>query len=381
MRSFINFVLLFNFAEAFYKVTMIQDKTLHGCSFQNTSETTIGNCLAKCLQNCTCRAFRMCGEDKTCSLCLSTSTSLKIKEKQGDCGYFAFERNHQHGYENGGKSGCFQDTNCCLTSQTCFNDGVCKPSYPNDILHSPRFTCDCPPGYRGNRCKQPIKSCRGYVKASGHDPPASGNYTIMDHDNKPFQVFCNFVKMSVSDTTVSWTLIQSYRFENKTEFKAPFFNDNPKNAEDPNWESYRLSLSRMKSIQKDSSKWRMTCRFDTDGLNKTDYMEGLKSQVDILTYNASDCMNVEFINVRGYECAVGNCQAFLIQKFNRPFHHDSYRSGKKKCSNSHTGNKCSADNSGNNGEDNFGRYQDGCVNPDHRCSKNKVSTTQTWLGA
>ena len=33
-----------------------------------------------------------------------------------------------------------------------------------------------------------------------------------------------------------------------------------------------------------------------------------------------------------------------------------------------------------NGEDNFGRYSNKCVNPAHRCSMSDLSTTQTWLG-
>ena len=275
--------------------------------------------------------------------------------------------------------GCIQDANCCLTSQPCLNTGVCKPSHHNDILHSPRFTCDCPPGYRGNRCEQPIKSCRGYVDNSDHDPPASGNYTIMDEKNQTLRVFCNFVK-STDNVTVSWTLIQSYRFEKKIkkEFQKAFFQDHPKNAEAPNWKKYRLPLSTMKSIQNDSSKWRMTCRYDTDGLNKTDYMEGSKSKVDILGYNGSECKKVEYMNVRGYECASGNCTAWLIQQHNKPLHLDSFKSHKRECSKTHANIQCNGGKN-DNGEDNFGQYN--CNNKAHRCSKNGLSTTQTWLGA
>ena len=240
------------------------------------------------------------------------------------------------------------------------NKGICQPTYPSDIWHSPRFKCTCALGYRGNRCQEPIKSCRGYFL------PTSGNYTIIDDDNQPFQVFCNF------NATTSWTLIQSYQLEEKAEFRKPFFTNDPKNAEIPNWLSYRLSKVRMQSIQRDSSRWRMTCQYDTDGLNYTDYVEGLKVRLDILTLVYSRCIKVEFINVRGYSCT--NCTAKLKQKDNRPFHHDSYYSPRQCEFKLNAIQQC-----GPRREDNFGYYS--CVNTAHRCSMNGRSTTQTWLGS
>ncbi|XP_028418023.1 uncharacterized protein LOC114542762 [Dendronephthya gigantea] len=284
----------------------------------------------------------------------------------------------------GAKKDCLQDTNCCLTSQPCLNAGVCKASYPSDILHKPRFTCDCAPGYHGSRCDQPIKSCRGYVSGS-YDPPVSGHYTIMDDENQPFRVVCNFVK-SADNITVSWTLIQSYQFGKSVEFQKPFLRNDPKNATTPNWEFYRLSKARMHSIQNDSSKWRMTCRYDIDSLNKTDYIEGLKTQVDIITFTGFKCMNVEFVNVRGNECSTSgatNCRAFLIQKDDNltlPFHHDSFKSHNKNCSYNPSSIPCHNHKGKKYGEDNFGRYKNNCVNPAHRCSMSDLSTTQTWLG-
>ena len=88
-RVFFCVITTLNIIEASYKVTMFENKDLHGCKFQGTSETTIGNCLARCLENCKCRSFRRCNGEETCSLCLSNLTSLTIKE---GCGYFALER-------------------------------------------------------------------------------------------------------------------------------------------------------------------------------------------------------------------------------------------------------------------------------------------------
>ena len=273
---------------------------------------------------------------------------------------------------------CLQDTNCCLTSEPCLHNGRCKPSYPSDILHSPRFTCVCAPGYRGNHCEQPIKSCHGYIggtadHANGNNAPASGKYTIIDDMDKPFQVFCDFNRWTFDGTIMSWTLIQSYQLRNKDDFQRKSFDiDHPKNEETPQWESYRLSISKMKSIQKDSSQWRMTCRYETDGLNYTDYMEGLKTKVDILSFREKGCKEVEFINVRGYNCA--HCEAMLKQTRGLAFHHDSLHSFENCTFKPQNSKKCFR-----NREDNFGLYR--CVNPIHRCSMDEESTSQTWLGS
>ena len=267
---------------------------------------------------------------------------------------------------------CLQDTNCCLTSQPCLN-GVCKPTYPSDILHSPRFQCDCAPGYRGNKCEQPIKSCREHYNSS--NVPALGIYTIIDN-NKPFRVFCHFSPdRNITNETIAWTLVQSFKLGNKSEFQRSFTLDHPKKPETPNWTFYRLSKSRMEFIQRDSSKWRMTCRFETDGLIYTDYMEGLKTQVDILQYTSAACKEVEFINVRGYECR--KCTAFLKQDGDTlAFHHKPRRSGTDCTFKPEEYTNCG---NANGNEFSFGQYK--CVNPAHRCSMNSSSTTQTWLGS
>ena len=271
------------------------------------------------------------------------------------------------------RKSCLQDTNCCQTSQPCLNDGTCKPGYPSDILHSPRFTCACAPGFHGNRCEQPIKSCRGYMNNNDNTSNIPGQYTIIDEMNKPFQVFCDFSWSWNRAAMISWTLVQSYQFQNKNMFQKSFFEDSPISNETPNWKSYRLSTSRIRLIQRDSTKWRMTCRYETkDGLNYTDYVEGLKTDIDIVEFNETKtCKKVEFINVRGYNCT--QCEAMMKQKHNRPFHHDSYRSHQScsfKPKNSTICNKIS--------EDNFGLYK--CTSTTHRCSMDNGSTTQTWLG-
>ena len=270
------------------------------------------------------------------------------------------------------KKSCLQETNCCLTSRPCLNGGACQPTFPSEILHTPRFKCACPPGYRGDRCEKPMKSCRGYLHRMRSDT-LSGNYTIIDENNKSFLVFCDFTWNNSDSTRVAWTLIQSYELRNKENVSKPFFQDTPQNSETPNWHSYRLSRTRMHSIQKDSTKWRMTCQYGTEGLNRTDYVEGLKRNVDILVFNGSECKRVEFINVRGYGCEA--CEALIRQKDTKAFHHDSLRSYERCMFKPNESITCK---NSSRSEDNFGWYK--CANERHRCSRDTGSTSQTWLG-
>lgn len=49
--------------------------------------------------------------------------------------------------------------------------------------------------------------------------------------------------------------------------------DTPLSDQDsPSWPKYVLSKSRMKSIKRDSTKWRLTCQYDTGSLVYTDYL-------------------------------------------------------------------------------------------------------------
>ncbi|CAB4011512.1 Hypothetical predicted protein, partial [Paramuricea clavata] len=120
---------------------------------------------------------------------------------------------------------------------------------------------------------------------------------------------------------------------------------------------------RMQSIQKDSSKFRMTCNYDTDGVVFRDYLQAANDQMDIITFVKGEvCILVEWINIRGQECK--NCTAFLAQggPYKLTLQSDSYYAGHLGCEFlPNNGLYCSG-----HGEDNFGVYR--CVNPAHRCS-------------
>jgi hypothetical protein len=223
-------------------------------------------------------------------------------------------------------------------------------------------------GYAGNLCQDVAKYCRGYVNGKR----VSGLYMVFDDNMNPFDVFCDFDMNS----TMTWTLVQSYELRKKDLFSRKTFNLNFSVDENtPRWDAYRLSKPRMQSIQKDSSKFRMTCNYDTDGVVFRDYLQAANDQMDIITFVKGDvCLFVEWINIRGQECK--NCTAFLYQggPTKRPLHTDSYFAGDAGCEFwPSMGLYCSGDE-----EDNFGRYQ--CVNPAHRCSSSQSATTQIWFG-
>ena len=261
--------------------------------------------------------------------------------------------------------GLLSEVKCCATSSPCQNNGLCESTIQTEITKA-RFRCKCLPGYSGELCQYPVKSCQGYI--SGSRVP--GKYKVFDANMNLFEVFCDFP----ANSSVAWTLIQSYQLDNQANLQRRIYpEDYPVNQETPVWNVYRLSLSRMKSIQQDGSKWRITCRYDTDGLNYIDYVQGSNKKIDILTVEVNTCIDVEFINVRGYQCA--HCKAIAAQVAgeNLAFQIDSYYS-KIHCSYQPKASYAC----GGKGEDNFGVYV--CVNPSHRCSSSPSSTTQTWFG-
>ena len=256
--------------------------------------------------------------------------------------------------------------NCCLTSKPCENGGTCLPPRNN----TERFHCACIRGYTGNLCEQRITSCRGY--ANGTRVP--GKYTIFDASGVPYIVYCDFDTKS----SMTWTVIQSYSRKHSATFKKRYSFNRPISESNFSWDFYRLSTSKIQSIQTDSTEWRFTCDFqNNEKVDYTDYLRGLKSNVDILTFEASSgtCQNVEYINVRGHNCS--KCTARLYQADWLPLHFDSLRSLSLCDFKAYDETQCPY-GEGFSGEDNFGMYE--CININHRCSTTENSKTQTWLG-
>ena len=186
--------------------------------------------------------------------------------------------------------------------------------------------------------------------------------------NQAFPVFCDME----SESGFVWTLIQSFSLANNALFrKKPFGADFPVNNEDSvvNWSLYRLSLKQMWSIANQSTHFRATCNFPTEGLKYTDYARANLDGFDIFGSWEFTCRIYEYINIRGNECS--NCTAATRQLEGKAWSINSYRSRLYNCQ--FDGNPGAEGN-----ENNFGWFR--LVNTNHRCSSSPNSTTQYWFG-
>jgi hypothetical protein len=198
------------------------------------------------------------------------------------------------------ESGCAMGINCCLTSQLCFNGGTCVPQYSTP--NSSRFTCQCTKyftgkqcqicaegftgkqchicaeGFTGHMCQTRIKSCSGYK----NDGRSGEIYNIFDDDRNLFPVLCDF------DKDRAWTLIQSYKFENRVDYKISFAKNKPQNEDSPSLVGHRMTTYRMQTIARNSTKWRITCDHRPgEKISYIDYVEASLEKIDLLTFNGN----------------------------------------------------------------------------------------------
>ena len=150
----------------------------------------------------------------------------------------------------------------------------------------------------------------------------------------------------------------------------PFKINAPVNETAQNWNQYRLSLARMRSLQAHSTHWRATCSYPTHGIDFRDYLRGNFKDFNVVDYiGGGQCKRVEYINTRGY---VGkNLTVPFWQYLHEGLHTDS---------SANTNCQFKAARIGAVGsEDNFGWYDS--YNPKFRCTTDTQSTTQWWFGA
>ena len=195
----------------------------------------------------------------------------------------------------------------------------------------------------------------------------SGVYNISNQHNETFPVFCGFGP----EPGAAWTLIQSHSLKNNDDFrlKAFYLHDMPRNQDFPEWNNYRLSMSRMKSIQDVSTHWRATCNFPTDDVDYRDYIRVPFQSLNLLEgpTESGFCLLTEFVNVRGDECF--NCTVLIGYNSQRSMHMDSYYGPQFGCD----------FGGGIRDEDNFGNYA--TRNSAFRCTSSPSSTTQYWFGS
>ena len=268
------------------------------------------------------------------------------------CSHVAFQRvPHQY---------CPQPTchNKCCETAPCQHGGTCREVCN---VNNRRFQCTCPPGFTGHRCQFPLRSCKDIMVIQ---EAANGIYNILDEGNVSFPVYCDLG----SEPGVAWTLIQSHSLQNNNAFKSKAFylHDLPINQDAPEWNSYRLSMSRMKSIQDVSSHWRATCNFPTESVDFRDYWRVPLKILDLLKEPASGgfCLWSEFVNIRGNECA--NCTVWTAYSPVYSLHIDSWYQGVVCDFEGRAG--------GIQSEDNFGFYA--TTNTAFRCTSSMSSTSQ-----
>ena len=151
-------------------------------------------------------------------------------------------------------------------------------------------------------------------------------------------------------------------------WKTAFKQNAPVNENAQNWNLYRLSLARMRSLQDHSTHWRATCSYPTHGVDFTDYVRGNFKDFNIVDYLGSGkCKKVEYINIRGH---MGIHQTVAFWQIAKTYLlHTSIPSS---CQfNAKSGSVSS--------EDNFGHHVS--INPKFRCTQGSHSTTQWWFGA
>ena len=192
-----------------------------------------------------------------------------------------------------------------------------------------------------------------------------GIYKIYDNDGNSFPAYCDLK----SEPGIAWTLVMSWSKQNRfiSAFRStPLQSNASENENSPNWDRYRLSLERMKSLQVHSTHWRATCSYPTHGIDFRDYLRGNFKDFNIVDFLGTDCKRVEYMDIRGHNGT--NLTAPFWANFWVGLHTDSSIDF---CElNATVGAVWS--------EDNFGSYKD--INPKFRCTQKDSSTTQWWFG-
>ena len=196
-----------------------------------------------------------------------------------------------------------------------------------------------------------------------------GVYKIYNNGGNSFPAYCDLR----SEPGIAWTLVMSWSRENRlisAFHNTPLQFNAAENENSPNWDRYRLSLARMRSLQVHSTHWRVTCSYPTHGIDFRDYLRGNFKDFNIVDFlGTSTCKRVEYVDIRGHN-GTNLFVAFWQIKNGNMLHHDS---------SSHLCNYTAKDGAVGS-EDNFGFYY-GAFNPKFRCTQADNSTTQWWFGA
>ncbi|XP_022777495.1 uncharacterized protein LOC111318909 [Stylophora pistillata] len=225
-------------------------------------------------------------------------------------------------------------------------------------------SCPRPKDYlQDNKKFRPI-SCLDYLLKGAS---TCGMYRLYDSTGNSFPAYCDFK----SEPGLAWTLVMSWanKYRKVSNLRGnPFKQNAPVNENSLIWNMYRLSLTRMRSLQAHSTHWRATCSYPTHGVDFTDYVRGNFKDFNIVDFiGGGKCKKVEFVNIRGH---IG---IHLTAKFWQS------TSAMLRIVSSHAGCNFDPRSGSVSGEDNFGYYSD--INHKFRCTAGDLSTTQWWFGA
>ena len=195
-----------------------------------------------------------------------------------------------------------------------------------------------------------------------------GIYKIYDNDGNSFPAYCDLK----SEPSIARTLVMSLSKENRliSAFRNAVLQINAQeNDNSPNWDRYRLSLERMRSLQVHSTHWRATCSYPTYGIDYRDYIRGNFKDFNIVDFLGNgECKRVEYVDIRGHNGT--NLKVPFWQQKNSWILHVISKS--HRC-------EFSASVGAVDSEDNFGFYAE--MNQKFRCTQADNSTTQWWFGA
>ena len=237
------------------------------------------------------------------------------------------------------------------------------------------FECKCKNGCYGDTC-QAFKptTCQDYWTVP---KPSSGIYKVYDSNGNAFQVFCDFD----SEKGIAWTLVTSCRRDQTPVSFLQTFSAANINVVGSEWANYHLSKAAMSFVSQTSTHWRVTCEYNTLGVDYVDYIRSKINETSLLTYQdiglsyANRCSKVEYANVRGRQCE--HCTVAILQyaAYNM---HISHPVGSIYGCDIKTSDF--AEGCGSN-EHYFGYFKDGnCVTGHNRCAATSDSTTQFWFG-
>ena len=186
---------------------------------------------------------------------------------------------------------------------------------------------------------------------------------VYDTKGNAYQIFCDFD----FEKGIAWNLVLPVGDINPLFFFEKI--------------NYHLSNAAMSFVSQMSTHWRVTCEYDTLGVDYVDYIRSKINETSLLTYQdiglsyADRCRKVEHDNVRGRQCE--HCTVAILQYVAYSMH-ISHPVGSIYGCDIKTSDF--AEGCGSN-EHYFGYFKDGnCVTGHHRCAATSDSTTQFWFG-